>query len=58
MSTTSGKLVPIAVKKFANWEELYMVVDFLNKTLKHKQVIFGLSKSKDDDTMALSIYET
>lgn len=36
--------------------ELYKVVDFLNKNLKEKNLIFGLSKK--GDKMTLSIYET
>ncbi len=36
--------------------ELYKVVDFLNKNLKTKNLIFGLSKK--GDKMVISIYET
>ncbi|AEV68463.1 YpmA family protein [Acetivibrio clariflavus] len=36
--------------------ELYKVVDFLNKNLKDKNLIFGLSK--ENDKMTISIYET
>ena len=36
--------------------ELYKVVDFLNKNLKDKNLIFGLSKK--DKEMIISIYET
>ncbi len=36
--------------------DLYKIVDFLNKNLKHKGLIFGLSK-KDDETMCITIYE-
>ncbi|NLL05070.1 MAG: YpmA family protein [Clostridiaceae bacterium] len=36
--------------------ELYRVVDFLNKNLKEKNLIFGLSKK--ENKMTLSIYET
>jgi len=35
---------------------LYKLVDFLNKNLKDKNIIFGLSK-KDDKTMLVSIYD-
>lgn len=37
--------------------ELYKLVDFLNKNLKTKNLIFGLSK-KDEATAIISIYET
>ena len=36
--------------------ELYRIVDFLNKNLKDKKVIFGLSKK--DERAVISIYET
>lgn len=36
--------------------ELYKVVDFLNKNLKAKNLIFGLTKK--DTKMIVSIYET
>lgn len=36
--------------------ELYKVVDFLNKNLKEKKLIFGLNKK--NDKMTISIYET
>ncbi len=36
--------------------ELYKVVDFLNKNLKDKNLIFGLSKK--EKKMTISIYET
>jgi len=36
--------------------ELYKVIDFLNKNLKDKNLIFGLAKK--DDKMLISIYET
>jgi len=37
-------------------EELYKLVDFLNKNLKDKNLIFGLSQK--DDKMTITIYET
>lgn len=53
-----GKLELIAVKAFKSYEEMYKVVDFLNKTLKDKKVIFGLTKDTQKGTMTISIYET
>lgn len=46
----------IAVHDLAYNPELYKLVDFLNKNLKDKNIIFGLSK-KDDKTMIVSVYE-
>lgn len=51
-----AKLELIAVKKFKAYDDMYKVVDFLNKNLKDKQVIFGLTKK--DEGMTISIYET
>lgn len=53
-----GKLELIAVKAFKSYEEMYKVVDFLNRTLKDKKVIFGLTKDTQKGTMTISIYET
>ena len=52
-----GKLELIATKSFKSYEEMYKVVDFLNKTLKDKKIIFGLTKEKTNDTMSISVYE-
>ncbi|GGJ07294.1 hypothetical protein GCM10010885_15540 [Alicyclobacillus cellulosilyticus] len=38
-------------------EDLYLLVDFLNRNLKDKDVIFGLSKLPDQpDKMLLTLY--
>lgn len=52
-----AKLELIAIKSFKSYDEMYKVVDFLNKTLKDKKVIFGLTKNKSNDTMSISVYE-
>lgn len=57
-NSNPGKLELIAVRSFKSYEEMYKVVDFLNKTLKEKKVIFGLTKDSQKDTMTISIYET
>ena len=53
-----GKLELIATRPFKPYGEMYKVVDFLNKELKHKRLIFGLSKDQNDETLRISIYET
>ncbi|MDO7786122.1 YpmA family protein [Desulforamulus aquiferis] len=53
----TGKLELVATKTFAPYNEMYKVVDYLNKTLKEKQVIFGLTKDAEG-RMTISIYET
>jgi hypothetical protein len=57
-NTNPGKLEIIAVKSFKSYDEMYKVVDFLNKTLKHKKLIFGLTKDSEKGTVTISIYET
>jgi len=52
-----GKLELIAVKSFKTYDDMYKVVDFLNKNLKNKKVIFGLTKDHQKGTMTISIYE-
>ena len=54
----AGKLELIAVRPFKPYDEMYKVVDFLNKELKNKNLIFGLTKDKDNSSMRISIYET
>lgn len=51
------KLQLIATKEMKYNDELYKLVDFLNKTLKNRNLIFGLS-IKDEENMIVSIYET
>lgn len=56
-SKGSDKLELIAQRSFSNYAEMYKIVDFLNRTLKEKQIIFGLTKDKNGN-MTISIYET
>lgn len=51
------KLVLLATKTLTANPELIYVVDFLNKNLKDKKVMFGLTLNKEEKTMTLSIYE-
>lgn len=57
METEKDKLELIATKTLKQHDEMYKVVDFLNKTLKHKKVMFGLTKNSTENTMTISIYE-
>jgi len=52
----AGKLELIAKKEIDYNDELYKLIDFLNKNLKNKHIILGISKSKDK--AIISIYET
>jgi len=53
----SGKLELLARKTLNGSPELIKVVDFLNKTLKTKKLMFGLTKDRDTGEMTISIYE-
>ncbi|MGI6549222.1 MAG: YpmA family protein [Syntrophomonadales bacterium] len=53
----SGKLELLAKKTFDGSPELIRVVDFLNKTLKSKKLMFGLTKDRETGKMTVSIYE-
>ncbi|MFA4885308.1 MAG: YpmA family protein [Desulfotomaculaceae bacterium] len=53
-----SKLELIATKSFKSYDDMYKIVDYLNKILKDKNVIFGLTKDAKNDTMTISIYET
>lgn len=57
MDTYTGRLQPLATKTINNNEELYQVVDFLNKTLKAQSLIFGLAKNTQEGTMTISVYQ-
>ena len=52
-----GKLEIIAFKSFSTHDELVYVIDFLNKSLKDKNIMFGLSKDKQAGQMTIKIYE-
>lgn len=54
---SEGKLELIATKSFEPHSDMYKIVDFLNKNLKEKKVLFGLSKDKKSGKMSISIYE-
>jgi len=51
------KLELIASRPFKSYDDMYKIVDYLNKTLKHKKVMFGLNKNQDG-SMTINVYET
>lgn len=57
MEKDGGKLELIAHKSFSANDELIRVVDFLNKNLKDKKIMFGISKDKESNQMIINIYE-
>ncbi|NLF46154.1 MAG: YpmA family protein [Syntrophomonadaceae bacterium] len=57
MDDDKGKLNLIAVKTFPADDKMIYMVDFLNKSLKEKKVMFGLTKNKEKNEMTVNIYE-
>ncbi|MGR6835860.1 YpmA family protein [Syntrophomonas erecta] len=57
MEEEKGKLELIAYKNFKDNGELVYIIDFLNKNLKNKNIMFGLTKDKEKDEMTINIYE-
>ncbi len=53
----SGKLELIAFKSFSMYEDMYKVIDFLNKNLKDKNIMFGLTKNSKENNLTVTIYE-
>jgi len=51
------KLELIASRSFKPYDEMYKVVDYLNKTLKSKKIMFGLTKNPADNSLTITIYE-
>lgn len=54
---SNDKLTMIASITVQESEDFYKVVDFLNRTLKERGLLFGLKKVKNDPKMTLYIYE-
>jgi len=52
-----GKLELIATQSFSYNKDLVYVVDFLNKHLKPKRIMLGITKEKGQDKMSINIYE-
>ena len=53
----NGKLEIIASKEFKANDDLVRIVDYLNKNLKQKQILFGVTRDKEKDVMTINIYE-
>lgn len=50
------KLQVIANKEFTSYDEMYKVVDFLNKNLKDLNLIIGLSEKAGKQTINIYKY--
>lgn len=53
----TGKLQLIAQKEFADNGEVVRIVDFLNKTLKKKGLLFGMTRNSETKRVTINIYE-
>lgn len=58
MELLETKLNVLATHTCQRADDLYLIVDFLNRNLKDKDVIFGLSKSDEPDKMQITLYRT
>lgn len=54
---SAGKLELISARTFEPYDQMHRVVDFLNKSLKDRDLVFGLSKD-EDGKMVVAIYKT
>ena len=50
-----GKLELVCAQQFETYDNMYKIVDFLNRNLRGRHLMFGLSKERD--MMTISIYE-
>lgn len=55
MEKSENKLHLIALKEFEEYENMYKIIDFLNKNLKSRGFIFGLTRKNGKDI--ISIYD-
>ncbi|KYD12111.1 YpmA family protein [Caldibacillus debilis] len=59
MREEKEKIQRLATVKVKYSEEMYKIVDLLNRTLKRDDYMFGLALDKEDPTKAIfSIYKT
>ncbi|SET90862.1 Protein of unknown function [Salinibacillus kushneri] len=54
-----SNLETLSTLRIAKTDNLYKMVDCLNRTLKEKDLMFGLALDEDDeDTAVFTIYQT
>lgn len=51
-----NELQLLAIKEFEKHPNMYKIIDFLNKSFKNKDIIFGLTRKDEKDT--ISIYDS
>ena len=58
MADKNNRIKLIANKKFKKRDDMYEIVDFLNKNLKERGLMFGLSiDPEEEEEMTIKIYE-
>ena len=53
----SNGLTVMATIDLKATEDLYLLVDFMNRNLKDKDIIFGLSKSNQEGHYTITLYK-
>ncbi|WLD91794.1 YpmA family protein [Alkalihalobacillus sp. AL-G] len=54
-----SKIEVLSTVKVERSKDLYKIVDALNRTLKHEDLMFGLAlDQEDDEMMVFTIYRT
>lgn len=54
-----SKIEVLSTVKIQNTPDLYKIVDVLNRSLKHEDLMFGLALDKEDQNKAVfTIYRT
>ncbi|WP_077618568.1 YpmA family protein [Bacillus sinesaloumensis] len=54
-----SKIEVLSTVKIQNTSDLYKIVDLLNRTLKHEDLMFGLALDREDENQAVfTIYRT
>lgn len=49
----------LATKDIGSSDDLYQLIDFLNRTLKDRDIMFGLTRSRTDrEKYTVTIYRT
>ncbi|MFC7060425.1 YpmA family protein [Halobacillus seohaensis] len=55
----SNKVETLSTVRIQKTDDLYKIVDTLNRTLKEKNLMFGMALDEDDrDTAVFTIYRT
>jgi hypothetical protein len=53
----TNRLVTLATQTIDIADPMYYTIDFLNRTLKEKGLVFGLTKGEEEGTLQIAVYE-